>query len=110
MGELSAHRSYDDWVDCRHGAFMGLSIGGEDAQLVTVGLGPFLEWCDDRGVRPSESNLDAFALHLVGGGAVQAEENAAAGMPRAAAPTQGKPSISIPLRPKSASRSARVDL
>ncbi len=60
MSELSAHHSYD-WVDFRYGAFMGLSLGGDDAQLVTVDLGPFLEWCEDRDLRPSESNLDAFA-------------------------------------------------
>ena len=63
MGELSAYRSYDDWVDWRHGAFMGLSIGGEDAGLVTVRLEPFLKWCAQNGVTPSESALDAFAVH-----------------------------------------------
>lgn len=58
---LEEHMSYDDWLDCRYGLFMGRSVGGEDAGLVTVGLKPFLEWCARRGVRPSESTLDAFA-------------------------------------------------
>jgi hypothetical protein len=61
MSELSTHLSYDDWLDWRYGTFMGRSIGGEDAGLMTVGLAPFLEWCAHRGVRPSESALDAFA-------------------------------------------------
>jgi len=61
MSELSAHPSYDDWLDRRYGMFMGRSIGGEDAGLVTVGLAPFLDWCARQGVRPSESTLDAFA-------------------------------------------------
>ena len=61
MSDLSAHPSYDDWVDRRYGMFMGHSLGGDVTRLVTVSLGPFLEWCDDRGLRPSESALDAFA-------------------------------------------------
>lgn len=61
MGELSTHRSYDDWVDYRYGAFMGLSIGGEDAGVVTVRLDPFLRWCAQQGLEPSETALDAFA-------------------------------------------------
>ena len=59
---LSAHLSYDDWLDCRYGMFMGRSLGGVDAGLVTVSLEPFLEWCAQHGVRPSESALDAFAV------------------------------------------------
>jgi hypothetical protein len=60
---LSAYASYDDWLDWRYGMFMGRSLGGEDAGLVTVRLEPFLEWCAHHGVRPSESALDAFAVH-----------------------------------------------
>src|SRR5271166_2691 len=67
ISELSAYPSYDDWLDCRYGTFMGRSLGGDDGQLVTVSLGAFLEWCDDRGLRPSESTLDAFALHSARG-------------------------------------------
>ena len=62
IGDLSAHRSYDEWVDYRYGAFMGLSIGGEDADVVTVRLEPFLKWCLQHDVTPSESALDAFAV------------------------------------------------
>jgi len=62
MAELSSHRGYDDWLDCRHGRFMGLSMGGADASLVTVALDDFIRWCGDRNLRPSESALDAFAL------------------------------------------------
>jgi hypothetical protein len=60
---LSGHASYDDWLDCRYGRFMGLSLGGADGDIVTVSLAQFLEWCFDRKLRPSESALDAFALH-----------------------------------------------
>jgi len=59
---LADHPTYDDWLDCRYGTFMGRSIGGEDAGLVTVSLVQFLTWCARGGVRPSESALDAFAF------------------------------------------------
>jgi hypothetical protein len=108
---LSAHLTYDDWLDCRYGTFMGRSLGGDDAQLVTVSLGPFLEWCDDRGLRPSETTLDAFALHSSGGNGSQAVESSAPILRRAAPLTDRKPrSISLSHGPKSASRSIRVDL
>lgn len=58
---LSAHPTYDDWLDCRYGTFMGRSLAGEDAELVTVSLAPFLEWCDGRGLERGETALDAFA-------------------------------------------------
>jgi hypothetical protein len=62
ISALSAHLSYDDWLDCRYGTFMGRSLGGEDAHLVAVRLRPFLNWCDVHGLGPSESALDEFAL------------------------------------------------
>ncbi len=62
ISELSVHTSYDDWLDWRYGMFMGLSLGGEHAGLVTVNLEQFLEWCACNDLRPSESALDAFAL------------------------------------------------
>ena len=74
---LSSHPSYDDWLDCRYGTLMGRSLGGDNAQLVTVSLGPFLEWCDDRGLRPSETALDAFALDSSDGADCQAVESSA---------------------------------
>ncbi len=112
MSDLSAHPSYDDWVDFRYGTFMGRSLGGDDAQLVTVSLGSFLEWCDDRGLRPCESTLDAFALDSApSGNALQAVESSAPHLLRPAPLTERKPrSISLSLGPKSASRSIRVDL
>ena len=61
ISELSNFRDYDDWLDSRHGCFMGLSIGGADASLETVALDDFLDWCGAHGVRPSEAALDAFA-------------------------------------------------
>jgi hypothetical protein len=61
--EFSSYRGYDDWLDSRHGRFMGLSLGGADASLVTVALDDFIDWCGERDLRPSETALDAFALH-----------------------------------------------
>jgi hypothetical protein len=97
ISELSAHPSYDDWLDCRYGTFMGRSLGGDDAQLVTVSLGPFLEWCDDRGLHPSESTLDAFALDSARGeDASQAVESSAPSLRRTVQLTERKPrSISL---------------
>jgi hypothetical protein len=63
IAELSNHRDYDDWLDSRYGRFMGISLGGADASLVTVALDDFIDWCSDRNLRPSEAALDAFALH-----------------------------------------------
>jgi hypothetical protein len=108
---LSSHPSYDDWIDCRYGTLMGRSLGGDDAQLVTVSLGPFQEWCGDRGLRPSEIALDAFALHSSGGAACQAVESSAPILRRAAPLIDRKPrSTSLSHGPKSALRSLGVDL
>jgi hypothetical protein len=108
---LSSHPSYDDWIDWRYGTLMGRSLGGDDVQLVIVRLGPFLEWCDDCGLRPSENALDAFALHSSGGPAGQAVESSAPILRRAAPLTERKPrSISFSHGPKSASRSLGVDV
>ena len=62
ISELSNDCSYEDWLDGRYGRFMGLSLGGADAALVTVALNDFLNWCGDCNIRPSEAALDAFAL------------------------------------------------
>lgn len=109
---LSAHLSYDDWLDCRYGMLMGRSLGGDDAHLVTVGLEPFLEWCVDEGVRPSESTLDAFALDAGPGEKIsQAVESSAPDRRGPVRFTARKPrSISRSHGPKSASRSVTVDL
>jgi hypothetical protein len=112
MSDLSAHLSYDDWVDCRHGTFMGRSLGGDGASLVTVSLGPFLEWCDDRGLRPSESALDAFAE--VSAADSNARQTVESSTPNRLSPTlltERKPrSVSLSFGPKSASRSIGADL
>jgi hypothetical protein len=59
--ELSIHHSYDDWLDSRYGRSMGLSLGGAEANVVTLALNDFLSWCEDRRILPSEAALDAFA-------------------------------------------------
>ena len=64
ISELSNHPTYDDWLDSRYGRFMGLSLGGADAGLVTVALDDFLNWCGESKMRPSEATLDVFADHL----------------------------------------------
>jgi len=63
IAELSNYGGYDDWLDSRHGRFMGLSLGGSNAGLVTVALDEFIGWCGERNLRPSEAALDVFALH-----------------------------------------------
>ena len=62
MPDLSRHANYDDWLDQRYGRFMGLSVGGDDAELVTVRLRDFLNWCRGRKIRASEAALDAYAF------------------------------------------------
>jgi hypothetical protein len=112
ISELSGHRRYDDWLDSRYGRFMGLSLGGDDARLVTVGLEAFLDWCGGRGVRPSEATLDAFALYSTRGrDAHPAAENSAPSRRPGIPFTAVKPrSSSRPRSPKSASRSVGVDV
>jgi hypothetical protein len=61
ISELSTYGGYDDWLDSRYGRFMGLSIGGAEAGLETVALDDFLDWCQARAMRPSETALDAYA-------------------------------------------------
>jgi hypothetical protein len=63
LWELRIHQRYDDWLDSRHGRFMGLSLGGREANFVTVKLSDFLRWCKLRRISPSEGALDAFAGH-----------------------------------------------
>jgi hypothetical protein len=65
ISELSTFRDYEDWLDSRYGHFMGLSMGGAEARLETVGLDDFLDWCGARRLRPSETTLDACAQHFM---------------------------------------------
>jgi hypothetical protein len=112
ISELSSHRGYDDWLDSRYGRFMGLSLGGDDAHLVTVGLEAFLNWCEGRGLRPSESTLDAFALYSMRGvDAHPVMDNSAPSLRPPVRLTAPKPRSSSRARgPKSASRSVGADL
>jgi hypothetical protein len=61
--ELSDYTDYEDWLDSRHGRFMGLSMAGAEASLETVALDDFLDWCGANRMRPSEAELDAYAQH-----------------------------------------------
>jgi hypothetical protein len=61
---LSRHATYDDWLDQRYGRFMGLSLGGEDAELVMIRLRDCLNWCRARNIRASEAALDAYAFDV----------------------------------------------
>ncbi len=117
--DLSRHASYDDWLDERYGRFMGLSLGGDDAQLFTISLGEFLSWCVARRIRASEVALDAYAFDFtrlqpaVGRiGAVQAELEASAPKPvnRGARAGGERLSGTRSRAPNSATRSAAVDL
>ncbi len=64
--ELSEYQDYNDWLDYRYGRFMGCSLGGLDAVLITVGLEDFLNWCRDNQISPSEPALDEFSRHAEG--------------------------------------------
>jgi hypothetical protein len=65
VSELSHYDGYDDWLDSRYGRFMGLSLGGADASLVTVVLKDFLGWCSYHKIRPGEAALDVFTQDSV---------------------------------------------
>lgn len=112
IDQLSGHPSYDDWLDCRYGTFMGRSLGGDNAKLVTVSLGSFLAWCDDRGLSPSESTLDAFASESAHGEKQnQAVESSAPNLRPPALLTDRKPrSIDLSRGPNNTWRSIGVDL
>jgi len=61
ISELANYRDYDDWLDSRYGRLMGLSLGGAEADLETVALDDFLDWCGALRALPSEGALDAYA-------------------------------------------------
>ena len=58
---LADYDSYDHWLDIRYGRVMGLSLGGAHADLESVALDDFMNWCRDCGIHPSEAALDDFA-------------------------------------------------
>jgi hypothetical protein len=112
--DLSRYASYDDWHDQRYGHLMGLSLGGDDAQLVMIHLGEFLNWCVARRIRASEAALDAYAVDfmcLQTVGAVQAELEASAPklVNRSARAGGERRSGTRSRAPNSATRSAAVD-
>ena len=63
---LMDYVSYGHWLDSRYGRLMGLSLGGVDAELKSVALDEFLDWCRALWIGPSEIALDAFALAPLG--------------------------------------------
>ncbi len=98
---------------------MGLSLGGEDAELVMIRLRDFLNWCSARKMRASEAALDVYAFDVtrlqaaVGrGGAAQAGLEASAPVPvKRSARTGGeRMSVERSRAPNRAVRSAAVDL
>jgi hypothetical protein len=116
---LSAHASYDEWLDRRYGRFMGLSLGGEDAKLVTIRLSDFLDWCGDNEICPTEAALDSFAsdassLPLAADGVKEAQAGVESSAPellsRRVRSVDGRSFGAKPRIPKSATRSAGVDL
>lgn len=61
---LEAYSSFLDWLDCREGLQIGLSLAGVDATLMRVQLAGFVLWCDMTGCVPSLRSLDAFAAFI----------------------------------------------
>lgn len=61
MIDVDAEFDYDDWIEFRMGAEVGLSWAGVDSVRVPVSASSFLRWCQLRGQTPSEASLDAFA-------------------------------------------------
>jgi hypothetical protein len=67
IDDLASHCTYEDWMESREGLYIGLSLGGIDARLVSVSLNGFLDWCERRLITPTERALDAFALLQING-------------------------------------------
>jgi len=61
IADLAPYINYDDWLDSREGAQIGLSAAGVDTAIVRVSLGSFLEWRDLTGASSDQAALDAFA-------------------------------------------------
>ena len=61
---LEAYPSFSDWLDCREGLQIGLSLAGVEAALIRVRLAGFVLWCDMTGCSPSLRSLDAFAAFI----------------------------------------------
>ena len=61
MPDIAPHEDYEDWLDDRYGATIGLCSAGVDARMVAVDLSAFLAWRRFAGLAPSQETLDAFA-------------------------------------------------
>jgi hypothetical protein len=59
--DIAPHEDYEDWLDDRYGATIGLCSSGVDARMVAVDLASFVAWRRFAGVTPSQKALDAFA-------------------------------------------------
>jgi len=59
--DIAPHEDYEDWLDGRYGATIGLCSSGVDARMVAVDLSAFLAWGRFAGLTPSQDSLDAFA-------------------------------------------------
>lgn len=61
LSDLSEYPGYEDWLDCRYGRLMGLSMAGVETNFVEIKFENFLLWCKRNGICPSERALDEFA-------------------------------------------------
>jgi hypothetical protein len=59
--DIAPHEDYEDWLDSRFGATIGLCSSGVDARMVAVDLSSFLAWRQFAGLAASQKNLDEFA-------------------------------------------------
>jgi hypothetical protein len=59
--DLGPQEDYEDWLDSRYGATIGLCSSGLDARMIAVDLSAFVAWRRFAGLAPSQKALDAFA-------------------------------------------------
>jgi hypothetical protein len=64
IGELRVYSDYNDWLDVREGAQIGLAMAGIRARTVPVDFAQFVSWCEAVKLRPSEAALDAYAMTI----------------------------------------------
>ena len=58
---LAGYADYDDWLDLQEGRWMGLELGGADAELVPVTVPALLAWARLSQTEPDEEALDQLA-------------------------------------------------
>jgi hypothetical protein len=61
IADIAPHEDYEDWLDSRFGATIGLCSSGVDARMVAVDLSSFLAWRQFAGLTASQKSLDEFA-------------------------------------------------